>query len=112
MAVTKLTQYKLMDAVSKTSAHMVHGGYDEAFAVVCDADTLHFYADEQTDDLVGAQIVLKKPRGLEVVIDTMNGIISASLRGHVYSSRVFADNAGYLMAASDIFSSELARQKA
>lgn len=112
MAASKITMHRLMSAVSETITHMVHGSYDEAWEVVGDAAKLQFIAEEQSRTLVGVEITLKRPKGVKVVIDTINRTVTAKIRNHVYKSRIFADNAGYLMAASDIFSNEFLRHQA
>ncbi len=112
MAASKATMHRLINAVSETVTHMVHGGYDEAWDIVRDANKLHFFADEQSKTLIGVEVTLNKPKGVKVVIDTIDRTITATVRNHVYKSRIFADNAGYLMAASDIFANEVMRQRA
>ena len=112
MAASKATMHRLINAVSETITHMVHGGYDEAWDIVLNADKLHFFADERSRTLIGVEVTLNKPKGVKVVIDTIDRTVTATVRQHIYKSRIFADNAGYLMAASDIFANQVMGQRA
>ena len=112
MAKKKITMFKLMTVVSEASSRMLNGSQDDAWAEVCDADEVHFMGDEVTKTCLGAVMMYHRKDGITLVIDTYGGIIEAGSSDIKYRSRVFADNAGYQMAASDLFAAEILEKQA
>jgi hypothetical protein len=106
------TMFTLMTTVSDALTRMLNGSQDDAWKEVCNADEFHFITDEDDDTCLGSIITFNKPNGIDLVIDTYGGIISAEYSDLLYESRIFADRAGYGMAASDLCHVEILKKEA
>ena len=93
---------KCMDIVSRTLGRM-HYSKTDGMQEVCKADDImHVIASDGKTSL-GAMLVYKMADGIELVIDTYKGVVTASFGRTSYSKEIFTDTAGYQMAASDLF---------
>lgn len=99
---------RLMHEVQAASNRLLNNSQEAAFQEVCNAAMLNFIAEKKTNTCLGAIMTFKRPKAISLVIDTYSGTISATCRGQSYKSRIFADRAGYQMAASDLFAAAAA----